>query len=68
MSSNAFQVHKHWFVRAVLVLVVTCLADCVAAFAPRPLLWCSLIAGTLPLSMIIFVAFPLMRESRKSRA
>jgi|HubBroStandDraft_1064217.scaffolds.fasta_scaffold70159_2 hypothetical protein len=62
MSSKAYQLHKHWFERAVLVLLVTGLADCAAAFAPRPLLWCSLIAGTLPLTLIFFVAFPLMRE------
>jgi hypothetical protein len=62
MSSVAYQVHKHWFLRAVLVLLVTGLAACAAAFAPRPLLWCSLIAGTLPLTLIFFVAFPAMRE------
>jgi hypothetical protein len=62
--STAVQVHKSWFVRAALVLLFTCLADCAAAFAPRPILACALVAATLPLSMIVFVALPLLRESR----
>ena len=65
MNLAAFQVHKPWFVRAVLVLVITCLADCAAAFAPRPVLWCTLVAATLPLSMIVFVVFPLLREQNQ---
>jgi hypothetical protein len=68
MKQNAFQVHRSWFMPAVLVLVVTGLVDCVAVwFAQRPLPWAIGIAATLPMSLFFFVAFPLLREeSRKS--
>jgi hypothetical protein len=68
MKSTAWQVHKWWVVRAALVLVVTALVDAAAAcFASRPILWCTLIASSLPLSMIVFVLFPILRqESGKS--
>jgi hypothetical protein len=68
MSQSAFQVHRSWLIPAVLVLVVTGLADCVAVgFAQRPIPWAVGIAATLPMSMFFFVAFPLLRqESRKS--
>ncbi len=68
MNPTAFQVHKSWAIPAALVLVVTGLADCaVAWFAQRPILWCTLIASTLPLTLFIFVALPLLRqESRNS--
>jgi hypothetical protein len=68
MEPTAFQVHKPWLIRAVLVLVVTVLAEgAVVWFAQRPILWAALIGGSLPLSMYIFVAMPVLREEgRKS--
>lgn len=68
MELTAFQVHKGWVIKAALVLVVTGLAEAVTGcFAQRPILWCTLIASTLPLSMIVFVLFPLLRqETNKS--
>jgi hypothetical protein len=68
MEPSAFQVHKSWFIRAVLVLMVTVLADgAVVWFAQRPILWAALIAGSLPLSMYFFVAVPVLRdEGRKA--
>ena len=68
MKLTAFQVHKSWLIRAALVLVVTVLADgAVVWFAQRPILWAALIGGSLPLSMTVFVAIPLLREEgRKS--
>jgi hypothetical protein len=68
MGLTAFQVHKSWFVPAAVVLVVTGLADALAAwFVPRPVLWCTLIAASLPITMAVFVAIPMLRqEARKS--
>jgi hypothetical protein len=68
MTRTAWQVHRSWFIRAALVLVITCLAEGATAwFVQRPILWVALIAGTLPLSMMFFVAMPVLRqESRKS--
>ena len=68
MELTAFQVHKSWLIRVALVLVVTALADALAAwFAPRPLLWCALIASSLPLFSVVFVIIPLLRqETRES--
>ena len=65
---TAWQVHKSWVIRAALVLVVTCLADGVAVwFAKSPLLWATVIPATLPLTMLFFVAIPVLRqENRKS--
>jgi len=68
MKLTAFQVHKPWLIRAALVLVVTALADgAVVWFAQRPILWATLIGGSLPLSLHVFVAVPILREEgRKS--
>ena len=68
MQLTAFQVHKSWLIRAVLVLLITVLVDgTVVWFVQRPLLWAVLIPATLPLSMFVFVANPILREeSRKS--
>jgi hypothetical protein len=65
---TAYEVHKSWLMRAALVLVITVLADGLAAwFRPQPILWCTLIASSLPISMAVFVVFPVLRsESRKS--
>jgi hypothetical protein len=66
MELTAFQVHKSWLIRATLVLVTTVLAvGLTANFAPRPVLWCTLIASTLPLTMLVFVALPVLRQERR---
>jgi hypothetical protein len=69
MKLTAFQVHKSWLIRVVLVLLATALADgAVVWFAQRPILWAVLIPGSLPLSMFAFVAIPILHEEkRKSR-
>jgi hypothetical protein len=68
MNPSAFQVHKSWLIRASLVLVITALADGLAgSFLPRPILWCTLIASSLPITMLFFVALPILRnEGQKS--
>jgi hypothetical protein len=64
MKLTAFQVHKSWLIRAVLVLVVTCLMDAIVGwFAAKPFPWVVLISGSLPLSMFIFVAMPLLKQA-----
>jgi hypothetical protein len=66
MNLTAFQIHKSWFTRAALVLLVTGLADgTVVWFAQRPLLWAVLIPSSLPLSMFLFVGLPMLREERR---
>ncbi len=66
MKLTAFQVHKSWLIRAALVLLATVLADgAVVWFAQRPLPWAVLIPGSLPLSMFVFVAIPILREERQ---
>jgi hypothetical protein len=58
--------HKSWLIPTVLVLLVTVVADgFVAASAQRPLLWCMLIASSLPFSMWVFVGLPLLREEKR---
>ena len=68
MKLTAFQVHQSWLIRAALVLMVTVLADGLTAwFVSRPILWCTLIACSLPISMVVFVVIPILRqEKRKS--
>ena len=66
MKPSPFQVHKSWLIPTVLVLLVTVLADGVTAwFVPRPVRWCTLIAASLPLSMIFFVLLPMLREQNR---
>ena len=66
MKPTAFQVHKSWLIRAVLVLVVTFLAEGVVVwFVQRPIFWATLIGSTLPFTMVVFVAFPILREERR---
>lgn len=56
-------VHRLWLTRAGLVLLATVLADsAVGIFAPRPFPWIVLIPATLPLSLLTFVARPVLRE------
>jgi hypothetical protein len=67
MKLTAFQVHKWWLLRAVLVLLATFLADgAVVWFAQRPILWATLIPGSLPLSMFAFVAIPALCEQKRN--
>ena len=65
---TAWPVNRWWVTRAALVLVVTCLIDAaVGGLAAKPFPWVVLIPATLPLSMIFFVAIPLlMKEERGS--
>jgi hypothetical protein len=66
MKLTAFQVHKWWLMRAVLVLLTTGLADgAVVWFAQRPILWAVVFPGSLPLSMFAFVAIPILREEKR---
>jgi hypothetical protein len=66
MKLRALQIHKPWLIRAALVLLVTVLADGLTAwFVSRPLLWCTLIASSLPISMVAFVAIPILRQERQ---
>jgi hypothetical protein len=68
MKTSAWQAHGWWFVRATLVLAVTGLIDAAAGgLVAKPLPWVVLIPGSLPLSMVFFVALPqLKREKQKS--
>ena len=64
MKLTAFHVHKSWLIPAALVLVITALAaGAVGWFAAKPIPWVGLISGTLPLTMFIFVARPLLKQS-----
>ena len=66
MELTAFQVHKSWLIPAMLVLVITVLADgAVGWFAAKPFPWVVLIPGTLLLSMFIFVAIPLLKQAER---
>jgi hypothetical protein len=68
-TMTAWKVHKYWVIRAALVLVLTVLVDGVVVwFAKRPLLWATLIPATLPLSMLIFVAIPVLRKEGQRSA
>jgi hypothetical protein len=62
----AFRVHRSWAIPAMLVLVVTGLADGLTAwFLPRPVFWCALIGASLPLSLFVFVVMPLLRQEKQ---
>jgi hypothetical protein len=66
MNPTAFQVHKSWLIPTALVLVLTGLADGLTAwFVARPILWCALIGASLPLSLLVFVAMPMLRRERR---
>jgi hypothetical protein len=66
---TAWQVHKWWVMRTALVLLVTCSIDAaIGGLAAKPFPWVVLIPSTLPLSMICFLAKPLLKkEERESR-
>jgi len=64
--SEAWQVHRFWSMRAALVMVITALADGVVGwFATNPFPWVVLIPGTLPLSMLVFVARPVLKQAQR---
>jgi len=66
MKPTHCQVQKSWAIRASLVLLATGLVDAATAwFAPRPLLWCSLIGASLPISMLGFVVIPMLRQQSR---
>ena len=66
MMLTALQVHKSWLIPTLVVLVVTVMADGLTAWlVPRPILWCTLIGSSLPLSMLVFVLIPLLRRERQ---
>lgn len=65
-KQTAFAVHRFWLIRATLVLLITLLVDgLVARFAPHPARYCALIASSLPLTMIVFVAIPALRQESR---
>jgi hypothetical protein len=68
MKLTAFRVHKWWAMRTAIVLVITVVADGLTAwFVTRPAVWCVAIAASLPITMAVFVAIPvLLEEERKS--
>jgi hypothetical protein len=67
MIQTAFEVHKSRLMRAALVLTVTCLIDAtVGWFATKPFPWVVLIPGSLPLSMFLFVARPLLKQAERA--
>lgn len=64
MYLAVFQVQKTWLMRAILLLAVSGFADAaVGWFAVKPFPWIALIPGSLPLSMFLFVARPLLKEA-----
>jgi hypothetical protein len=66
MKPTAFQVHKSWLIRAVLVLVLTALAEGIVVwFVQRPIFWTVLVGSSLPFTMVVFVAFPILREEKR---
>ena len=66
MKPTAFQVHKSWLIRAALVLVLTALADGIVVwFVRRPNFWTALIGSSLPFTMVVFVAFTILREEKR---
>jgi hypothetical protein len=68
MKSTAFEVHKHWLLPTMVILVVTGLVyGIVGWFVQKPFPWIVLIPASLPLSLYFFVARPLnRRETRGS--
>ncbi len=67
MNRTAWQVHKGWFVRAALVLLVTVLANGIVVWlAQRPIVWATLIGSSLPFTMLLFVWYPLHRDERRA--
>jgi len=66
---TAWQVHKWWVTRTALLLVVTSLIDAVVGgLAAKPFPWVVLIPATLPLSLMFFVAIPLLKKAEREAA
>jgi hypothetical protein len=64
----AWRVHKWWLMRTALVLLATCAIDAaVGGLAAKPFPWGVLIPSTLPLSMIFFVAWPLLKNEEREK-
>jgi hypothetical protein len=58
-----WQTHSFWAVRVALVLIATAVAEVLVVWlVPQPIVWVALIAGSLPLSMILLVALPVLRR------
>jgi len=63
MKFTAFEVHKHWLVPSLLILVGTTLFYViVVSFVQKPFPWMLIIPGSLPLTFYFFVARPLIRK------
>jgi hypothetical protein len=68
MKLTALKVHKWWLLRASLVLVLTGLAEAATVwFARKPAFFAALVASTLPLSMVLFVVIPILRQESRVR-
>jgi hypothetical protein len=70
VKASVVKVHRAWFMRAALVLVLTGSIEAIVVwYATHPLPWVMLISASLPLSMIIFVVRPVLKqEARESQA
>jgi hypothetical protein len=61
---TAWHVHKWWFLRAALLLLLTGMMDAIlGGFAAKPFPWDVLIPATLPMSMVCFAALPIIRKA-----
>jgi peptidoglycan/LPS O-acetylase OafA/YrhL len=63
----AWRVHRWWFTRAALVLLVTVLIEAaVGGFVAKPFPWIALVAGSLPFTLFVFVALPLVKKEERT--
>jgi hypothetical protein len=63
---TAWHVHKWWVTRTALILVTTSLIDAaVGGLAAKPFPWVVLITGALPLSLMFFIAIPLLKKAER---
>jgi hypothetical protein len=61
--SVAWNVHKWWLRRAGAVLIGTVLAEVIIVLTTaQPIRWVGWIAGSLPVSLYVFVVLPLIRR------
>lgn len=66
MKLIVWHVHQWWLRRAVLVLVATVLVEvAIVSMVEHPIRLVVWVAGSLPLSMVFFVAIPLLRRESK---
>jgi hypothetical protein len=62
ISKLAWHTHKGWLTRAAAVIVLTGLTEALTVyFVPHPLRYLAWISGSLPLTMFLFVAWPLIK-------